>query len=98
MISIVMLSFSSYPKQQWGTKVGNQKKPTTFSKPGFGTAFGTKFTPATQYKQKKGFSKKAMGLGVAAGFVGGAALGVAGTKATYGIYHRWKGVVFNVGR
>ena len=42
----------------------------------------------TQYKQKKGFSKKALGLGVAAGFVGGAAVGVAGTMATYSVYHR----------
>jgi len=29
-------------------------------------------------------------VGVAAGFVGGAALGVVGTKATYGVYHRYK--------
>ena len=42
----------------------------------------------TKYKQKKGFSKKALGLGVAAGFVGGAAVGVAGTMATYSVYHR----------
>ena len=31
---------------------------------------------------------KALGLGVAAGFVGGAALGAAGTMATYSVYHR----------
>ena len=42
------------------------------------------------YKQKSGISKKALGLGVAAGFVGGAALGVAGTMATYSVYHRYQ--------
>jgi len=31
-----------------------------------------------------------VGLGVAAGFVGGAAVGVAGTAATYGVYHRYQ--------
>ena len=35
-----------------------------------------------------GYSKKALGLGVGAGFLGGAALGVAGTAAMYGVYHR----------
>ena len=42
------------------------------------------------YKKKSGISKKALGLGVAAGFVGGAALGVAGTMATYSVYHRYQ--------
>jgi hypothetical protein len=43
-----------------------------------------------RYEQKKGFSKKALGLGVGAGFLGGAALGVAGTMATYSVYHRYQ--------
>jgi len=34
-------------------------------------------------------SKKALGLGIGAGFLGGAALGAAGTMATYGVYHRY---------
>lgn len=38
---------------------------------------------------KKGISKKALGLGIGAGFLGGAALGVAGTAMTMGAYHRW---------
>ena len=37
-----------------------------------------------------GFSKKALGLGVGAGFLGGAGLGVAGTLATYSVYHRYQ--------
>ena len=39
---------------------------------------------------QKGFSKKALGLGVGAGFLGGAALGVGGTMATYGAIHKYK--------
>ena len=50
------------------------------SSAGYGTAWGTNFGTDNKYKPKKGFSKKALGLGVAAGFVGGAALGVVGTK------------------
>ena len=38
---------------------------------------------------KKGFSKKALGLGIGAGFLGGAALGAAGAMATYSVYHRY---------
>ena len=79
----------SYPKI---SSIGSMfhKKPKTLSSPGYGTAWGTKFGGQTMYKQKKGFSKKALGLGVAAGFVGGAALGVAGTMATYSVYHRYQ--------
>jgi len=80
----------SYPKSSQKFTSIFKKKPKTYSSPGYGTAWGTKFTPETKYKQKKGFSKKALGLGVAAGFLGGAAVGVAGTKATYGVYHRYK--------
>ena len=32
---------------------------------------------------------QALGMGVAAGFLGGAALGTMGTMATYGVYHRY---------
>jgi len=67
-----------------------KKKPKTMSSPGYGTAWGTKFGAAQKYKQKKGFSKKALGLGVAAGFVGGAAVGIGGTMATYSVYHRYQ--------
>merc|ERR1719493_655232 len=34
-------------------------------------------------------AKKALGLGVGAGFLGGAALGAAGTVASMGVYHRY---------
>jgi len=80
-----------YPKQKSGGLSSIfKKKPKTMSSPGYGTAWGTKFGADTKYKQKKGFSKKALGLGVAAGFVGGAAVGVAGTMATYSVYHRYQ--------
>ena len=63
--------------------------------PGYGTSWGTSFASgAGQYKSKSGFSKKALGLGVGAGFLGGAGLGVAGTLATYSVYHRYQ--VFHV--
>ena len=67
----------------------NKQYKSAYS-PGYGSNYGTSFTSANMYKQKKGFSKKALGLGVAAGFVGGAALGVAGTMATYSAYHRYQ--------
>ena len=40
-----------------------------------------------RYKSK-GISKKALGLGIGAGFLGGAALGVAGGMATASVYQR----------
>ena len=42
-----------------------------------------------RYQSRPGFSKKALGLGVGAGFLGGAGLGAAGTLATYSAYHRF---------
>ena len=41
----------------------------------------------TRY-QSKGVSKKALGLGIGAGFLGGAALGVGGAMATNSVYQR----------
>ena len=41
----------------------------------------------TRYKTK-GISKKKLGLGIGAGFIGGAALGVAGGMATASVYQR----------
>ena len=37
----------------------------------------------------QGYSGKALGMGVAAGFLGGAALGAVGTMAMYSTYHRY---------
>ena len=54
--------------------------------PGYGTSWGTNFAGAGRYK--KGYSGKALGLGVAAGFLGGAALSTMGTMAMYSVYHR----------
>ena len=63
----------------------------TTQAPGYGTSWGTSFANgAGQYKSKSGFSKKALGLGVGAGFLGGAGLGVAGTLASYSVYHRYQ--------
>jgi len=36
-----------------------------------------------------GLPKKALGLGVGAGFIGGVGMGAAGTMATYSVYHRY---------
>ena len=60
--------------------------------PGHGTSYGTNFAGGVgQWKPKKqGVSKKMLGLGVGAGFLGGAALGVAGTMASYSVYHKYQ--------
>ena len=60
--------------------------------PGHGTSWGTNFAGGVgQWKpKKKGVSKKMLGLGVGAGFLGGAALGVAGTMASYSVYHKYQ--------
>ena len=55
--------------------------------PGYGTSWGTNFAGAGRYS--KGYSGKALGLGVAAGFLGGAALSTMGTMAMYSVYHRY---------
>ena len=74
-----------------GVKINKAKSKSTSKsmQHGYGTNYGTRFTKETMYVEKKGFSRKALGLGVAAGFVGGAALGAVGTMATYGVYHRY---------
>ena len=61
-----------------------------YKNPGYGTNWGTSFLGgAGKYDIKNGLSKKALGLGVGAGFLGGAASGAAGTMATYSVYHRY---------
>jgi len=85
--------YSSFakPKQSFGSHLFGGKK-YGYKTPGHGTNWGTNFAGGVgQYgKQKKGISKKALGLGIGAGFLGGAALGVAGTMATYSVYHRYQ--------
>lgn len=56
--------------------------------PGYGTSYGTSFPSGVGKYSSGGVSKKALGLGVAAGFIGGAAVGAAGAMATYSVYHR----------
>ena len=78
-------SSSSFGSHSFGNKHFGARSP------GYGTNWGTNFGSGMgRYEQKKGFSKKALGLGVGAGFLGGAALGVAGTMATYSVYHRYQ--------
>jgi len=77
-------NFGSYSsgQQSYGARV-----------PGYGTNWGTNFAGGVgQYGQsgKTGYSKKALGLGVGAGFLGGAAVGVAGTMATYSAMHKYQ--------
>merc|ERR1712227_1150918 len=56
--------------------------------PGYGTRWGTNFAGGAG-RYSKGYSGKALGLGVAAGFLGGAALSTMGTMAMYSVYHRY---------
>jgi len=57
--------------------------------PGHGTSWGTSFPSGVGRYQSKGVSKKALGLGIGAGFLGGAALGVGGAMATNSVYQRY---------
>jgi len=85
-------SFSK-PKKSFGSYLfGGSKKPYGYKTPGHGTSWGTNFAGGVgQWKPKKqGVSKKMLGLGVGAGFLGGAALGVAGTMASYSVYHKYQ--------
>ena len=78
--------------------------------PGHGTNWGTSFPsgvgkyelevktriyhiPETRYKSK-GISKKALGLGIGAGFLGGAALGAGSAMATASVYQRYVWFLF----
>ena len=72
----------------YGNNFGS-KNTYSYKSPGYGTKFGTSFPGGVGKYGGKGFSKKALGLGVGAGFVGGAALGAAGTVASMGVYHRY---------
>lgn len=71
----------------YGSSFGGSKT-SSFKSPGYGTNFGTSFKGGVGKYGGKGFSKKALGLGVGAGFLGGAALGAAGTVATMGVRSR----------
>merc|ERR1712012_78706 len=85
-------SFSK-PKKSFGSYLfGSSKKPYGYKTPGHGTSWGTNFAGGVgKWKPKKsGVSKKMLGLGVGAGFLGGAALGVAGTMASYSVYHKYQ--------
>ena len=77
--------------QRWG-KIPRTSPKTVSQTPGHGTSYGTNFAGGVgQWKpKKKGVSKKMLGLGVGAGFLGGAALGVAGTMASYSVYHKYQ--------
>jgi len=87
--------YSGYkkPKRSFGSYLfGGGRKSYGYKTPGYGTNWGTNFAGGMgQYKKPKtGISKKALGLGIGAGFLGGAALGVAGTMATYSVYHKYQ--------
>lgn len=70
---------------------GSSRKPYGYNTPGHGTSFGTNFAGGVgRFKPSGGISKKMLGLGVGAGFLGGAALGVAGTMASYSVYHKYQ--------
>ena len=56
--------------------------------PGYGTSWGTNFAGGAG-RYSKGYSGKALGLGVGAGFLGGMALSTMGSMAMYSVYHRY---------
>ena len=92
-----------YPKQRWsggGRGFSNPAVATygrtfgganthSYRSPGYGTRFGTSFPGGVGQYGASGFGRKSLGMGVGAGFVGGAGLGAAGTAATMGVYHRY---------
>eukprot|EP00092_Neocalanus_flemingeri_P106556 GFUD01136724.1.p1 GENE.GFUD01136724.1~~GFUD01136724.1.p1 ORF type:complete len:712 (-),score=170.30 GFUD01136724.1:71-2206(-) len=91
-MGVSQYSAFSKPKQSFGSHLFGGKK-VGYKTPGYGTSWGTNFAGgAGQFgkQKKKGISKKMLGLGIGAGFLGGAALGVAGTMATYSVYHRYQ--------
>jgi hypothetical protein len=78
----------SRPSHNFGSYAGAGGKKYGYKAPGHGTNWGTSFPGGVGKYESRGVSKKALGLGIGAGFLGGAALGVAGTMATYSVYHR----------
>ena len=57
----------------------------SYRSPGYGTSFGTRFPGGVGAYGGPGFSKKRLGLGVGAGFLGGAMTGM----AVMSVYHRY---------
>ena len=53
---------------------------------------GTKFNQASSLDTslRKGYSKKQLGIGASAGFIGGASYGYGSGLASYSVYHRQK--------
>jgi len=88
--------YQSFSKPSLGQRLGQRlfgssRKPYGYNTPGHGTSFGTNFAGGVgRFKPSGGISKKMLGLGVGAGFLGGAALGVAGTMASYSVYHKYQ--------
>jgi len=88
--------YQSFSKPSLGQRLGQRlfgssRKPYGYNTPGHGTSWGTNFAGGVgRYKPSGGISKKMLGLGVGAGFLGGAALGVAGTMASYSVYHKYQ--------
>ena len=85
--------YSSYSRPTSSGRYTSQGgKSYGYRAPGHGTNWGTSYPSGGVGRYKGGLSTKAVGLGVGAGFLGGAAagaaLGVAGTMATYSVYHR----------
>jgi len=62
----------------------------SYKSPGYGTNYGTSFAGGAGRYEGPGLSKKRLGLGVGAGFLGGAAVGVAAGVATASVYHRYQ--------
>ena len=80
--------YSGYSSSSVGGVHSYGGKSYGYRTPGYGTSWGTNFAGGAG-RYSKGYSGKALGLGVAAGFLGGAALSTMGTMAMYSVYHRY---------
>ena len=71
--------------------VGGSSIPTySYRSPGYGTRFGTSFPGGMGRYGGAGYSRKSLGMGVGAGFLGGAAVGMVASYATMNVYHRYQ--------
>lgn len=80
-----------YGSSNYGSSGGTGGVPNySYRNPGYGTNYGTSFTSGRGMYGGSGMYRKPLGLGVGAGFLGGAAIGLATGVATMSVYHRYQ--------
>ena len=78
--------YRGYGTGQGSGGYGYRSSGYSYRSPGYGTNFGTNFAGG---RGIYGGGRKSLGLGVGAGFLGGAAVGAMTGMATMGVYHRY---------